>query len=70
MVARARLDQMLFRALGTTRRLGPVAVTEREGTDVIYVVFFESLEGHQFVIYCASKTTHHLIWKALDSNPA
>jgi hypothetical protein len=70
MVARARLDQMLFPVPGTARILGPVAVTESEGSDVIYIVFFESLEGHEFLIYCGSKTTHRLMWKALDSNPA
>jgi hypothetical protein len=68
MVARARLDQFLFPIPETTRLPGPVAVTE--SGDAIYIVFFESLEGHRFVIYCASKTSHRLLWKAMDSNPA
>jgi hypothetical protein len=68
MIARARLDHVVFPVPGAARILGPVDVVE--SGDAIYIVFFEALEGHRFVIYCGSRSTHRLLWKAFDSNPA
>jgi len=61
----ARLDHFVAPFPNTHRVLGPVIV-QADG-DEVYLVFPESLEGHNVVIYRASNSTRELLWKGEDS---
>jgi len=64
---RARIDQFVAPFPDTHRILGPVVI-QGEG-DEVYLMFPESLEGHNVIIYRISNSTNRLLWKAEDSNP-
>jgi hypothetical protein len=61
----ARVDHLVSPFPNTHRILGPVVI-QAEG-DEVYLLFPESLEGHNVVIYRASNSARELLWKGEDS---